>query len=99
MDLEHLITNLVLIGAVIVFAYHAGGEAFFRRRLHRRTVIVVLKDNSRSSYRGVLWRQTSRHLELRNAYFLDGANAAPIDGSVILPRGNVAWIQDPREET
>ncbi len=92
-----LITDIVVIAAVAAGAVWLGSEAFLRRRLHRREVIVVLKGEA-GSYRGILWRHHPNHLELRNAAFLQGEGSVPIDGAVILPRPNIAWIQDPRTE-
>lgn len=97
MDAAHLTTDLILLAAVFALAGHFALELHLRRRLRRRTVIVVLKADNRSSWRGVLWRQTPRHLELRGASYLENDAAVPVDGAVILPRSNIAWIQDPEE--
>lgn len=97
MDVAHLITDFVLAAALFAGAAYVALEVHLRRRLRRRSVIVVLKADNRASWRGVLWRQTPRHLELRAASYLENDSAVPVDGSVILPRSNIAWIQDPEE--
>ena len=88
---------LILIASIVGIGAYLGLELALRARLRRRTVIVVLKGADGPSFRGVLWHQTSRHIELRGAEFLDGEGRVPSDGSIILPRSNIAWIQRPEE--
>ena len=79
--------------ALAVFAYQLAGFTALRLRLHRRRLIVVLKTGQ--TFRGVLWRQPHRHLELRNAELLENDTAIRIDGAVLVARTDVLWLQHP----
>jgi hypothetical protein len=92
-----LATDLILIAALISVGLYGALELVSRIRLRRRTIIVVLKDSPRSSWRGVLWHQGRNYLELRGASYLEAGASVPVDGAVVLPRSNIAWIQDPEE--
>jgi len=92
-----LAAPLILIASVVGIGAYLGLELALRARLRKRTVIVVLKGDGAGSFRGVLWHQTPRHVELRGAEFLDGEGRVPSDGSIVLPRSNIAWIQRPEE--
>jgi hypothetical protein len=96
-----LTAAFILIASVIGIAAYAGTELALRARLRKQTVIVVLKGDvygsSGPSWRGVLWRQTPRHIILLGAEFLEGEGAVPSDGLIVLPRSNIAWIQRPEE--
>jgi hypothetical protein len=57
-------------------------------------VIVNLKHDQAEAVRGVLWGSRGRWLELRDASLLRGrGDPQPLDGSVIVPRDNVSFIQ------
>lgn len=57
-----------------------------------RTVIVNLK--SGRAFRGVLWARRAGFLVLRNAEALPGGGkAAPVDGELAVPEGNVDFLQ------
>lgn len=96
-----LTAAIILVASLIGIALYAGPEVLLRGRLRKRVVIVVLKGDvygsSGPSWRGVLWRQTHRHIILLGAEFLEGEGAVPSDGLIVLPRSNIAWIQRPEE--
>lgn len=58
-----------------------------------RTCIVNLKDGGQA-IQGVLWRSRGAWLTLRNCHALvEGQKAQPIDGEVVIHRGNVSFLQ------
>lgn len=99
--METTVAAIILIASVVGFAVYFGTELALRARLRRQTVIVVLKGDvygsSGPSWRGIVWRQTSRHIILLGGEFLEGEGAVPSDGLIVLPRSNIAWIQRPEE--
>jgi hypothetical protein len=59
-----------------------------------KTVIVSLQSDDSSSLRGVAWQLRGAWLVLRKAELLrPGSAPVPMDGDVIVPRANVAFIQ------
>lgn len=96
-----LVAPLILIASIVGLAAYFATELALRFRLRKRVVIVVLKGDvygsSGPSWRGVLWRQTPRHIILLGGEFLEGEGAVPSDGLIVLPRDNIAWIQRPEE--
>ena len=61
-------------------------------RLTRRRVVCHLKDGT--SLRGWLTHTYQDALILANADALAGDLSTPIDGEAVIPRTNLAWIQD-----
>jgi len=92
-----LTAALILVASAVGIAAYAGTELVLRARLRKQTVIVVLKGDTGASWRGVLWRQTPRHIILRGAEYLEGEGSVPSDGLIVVPRSNIAWIQRPEE--
>ena len=59
----------------------------------RRRVVLHTKDGH--SLRGVLWANYPDAVELRAAQYLrDDGVTLPTEGSVLVPTGNVSWIQE-----
>ena len=64
----------------------------FQRYPTLRRVIVNTK--TERAFRGVLWRKRWGYLVLRNAELLKGSGeTAPVDGEVVIERGNVDFVQ------
>ena len=64
----------------------------FDRYPEKRRVIVNTKTDR--AFRGVLWRKAWGYLVLRDAEMLKGrAETVPMDGEVVIERGNVDFIQ------
>ena len=55
-----------------------------------------LKHDASTGIRGVLWSQRGRWLTLRQAQLLSPNGTTAIDGDVLIPRENVAFLQLPR---
>ena len=59
-----------------------------------RACIVNLKDDPSTAIRGVLWAQRGEWLVFRDCSLLKAATTpTKIDGEVIIPRANVAFLQ------
>lgn len=59
-----------------------------------RLVIVNLKSDSDTAIRCVLWDQRGAYLIVRQAALVKAnAPAVPMDGEVLIPRDNVAFVQ------
>ena len=64
----------------------------FRRYPVLQQIIVNTKTNR--AFRGVLWRKRRGYLVLRSAEMLRGkGETVPMDGEVVIPAGNVDFIQ------
>jgi hypothetical protein len=58
-----------------------------------RSAIVNLKGEG-GVFRGVLWERRNGFLVVRNAVLLRGrGEETPLDGELVVPEGNVAFIQ------
>lgn len=64
----------------------------FRQRL-RKSVIVTLKDGT--AFAGVLWAVDPEIVVLRNTVSLGDEKRVPVDGEVLLERGEIAFYQLP----
>lgn len=64
----------------------------FRQRL-RKQVIVTLKDGS--AFAGVLFAVDPEVVVLRNTVSLGDEKRVPVDGEVLLERGEIAFYQMP----
>lgn len=63
-------------------------------RLYPVLRTVIVNTNTGRAFRGVLWRKRWRYLVLRNTELLkDNREAVPVDGEVIIERGNIDFIQ------
>lgn len=79
----------ILAAAIVgVFAWDRFGVV--RRRRHS-PVIVTLK--SGAGFKGVLVADDSRALVLGNAETVDDGRPVPVDGEVIVPWGDVKYVQ------
>lgn len=58
---------------------------------YRETVIVNLKGGK--AFRGVLWQRTGGFLVLKNAALLERSSVRPVDGEVLVPFGDVEFMQ------
>lgn len=58
---------------------------------HDKQVVVTLK--SELAFSGVLWQSDGESFVLRNAEALAGGDAMPVDGELVLLRGDVAYMQ------
>lgn len=64
----------------------------FRRTLVRKNVVVNL--HSSRAFVGVLWAKRGPLIVLRNVTMHEpGAAPAPVDGEVVIERGQVEFIQ------
>lgn len=61
------------------------------RRHTGRRINAQLQDGS--TITGVLARVTRREVELDQAAFVLGERRTPIDGTAIIPRGSLLWMQ------
>ena len=61
-------------------------------RLTRRRIVCHLKDGT--SLRGWLTTTHRDALILSDADALTGDTTTPIDGTTVVPRANISWIQD-----
>lgn len=59
--------------------------------LTRRTVVVHL--TAGESIRGILVGVYTDSLVLDHAAFLASDSVSPVDGSIVIPRGSVSWMQ------
>jgi small nuclear ribonucleoprotein (snRNP)-like protein len=82
-----LAASVFLAACVVAFAGHPRVLA----ARAKRTVLVTLK--SGASFRGVLTSSDRDLLVLKGAEALDGA--VPVDGELLLFRGDVDYIQAP----
>lgn len=57
----------------------------------KKEVIVNTKTNK--SFKGILWRMNPAFLVLKNTKLLDGKEIIPVDGEVVILRGEVDFIQ------
>lgn len=59
-----------------------------------RTVIVNLKNDREAAIRGILWETRGPWFTVTEAQLLtSGAAPAPLDGSAVVHRDNVAFLQ------
>lgn len=61
------------------------------KRITASTVVVHLTDEQ--SIRGVLWAVHADCLILRHATYLAQDASSTVDGEVVIPRTQVAWMQ------
>ncbi len=55
---------------------------------------VIVNTRTDRVFRGLLWRKRREYLVLRNAEMLrERGAAAPVDGEVVIERGNIDFIQ------
>lgn len=80
----------VLAGTVV---WHVVETLWSRRLVARRRVVVQLVTDQ--TIAGVMWTRRGRTLVLKGAQVLaEGASSpVPMDGSVILDRDQVSWVQ------
>ena len=83
------VAALLIAGAAVTYST-LQFRTVLRRRRHA-PVIVTLK--SGAAFKGVLADDDSRSLVLRNAESVDDGRPMPVDGEVIVPWGDVKYLQ------
>lgn len=80
---------LALLGVVV---WHAIDTLWARRLVARRSVLVQLR--SGAAMQGTLWSRHGRVLVLKGAQLFEpGAEPKDMDGTVVLDRDTVDWVQ------
>lgn len=93
--------EVALAGAVVGLGTLVGALMFgpprdrLLRRRARETVVVTMR--SGATYKGVLFEADGRSLVLRNAeaWGHNGDGHTPVDGELLLARGDVEFLQRP----
>jgi small nuclear ribonucleoprotein (snRNP)-like protein len=90
--LELVVLTLGVLFIAACVAWHAVDVFGARRLASRKRVLVALR--SGRAVTGVLWARRGRSLVLKSAEMLEpGQEAIPMDGDVILDRGQVEYVQ------
>ena len=87
-----VIAALIIVAALAVFVVADRRFGVLRQR-RRSPVVVTLK--SGSAFRGVLAVNDRHALVLQSAEALDKSAATPVDGEIIIPWGDVKYMQRP----
>ncbi|HXS32258.1 MAG TPA: hypothetical protein VN758_00620 [Solirubrobacterales bacterium] len=82
--------NLVALIALVALAALLVTRKGIRRQLRRSVVVHTVDGRSIS---GVLTTEFSDALELTNAEYLQGTEAAQLAGTILFPRAKVLFIQ------
>jgi hypothetical protein len=90
--MELLVIACALLVLVSAVAWHAVDTLWARRLMVRRRVLVQLRTGA--AIEGTLWATRGRKTVLRGAQLHEpGAEPQPMDGTVVLDRDSVDWIQ------
>lgn len=90
--MELVVLTIGVLAVVAAVALHLFDQVWSRRLMARRRVLVNL--HSGRAFTGVLWARRGRLIVLRGAELLEPGNAGvPMDGDVILDRGEVEFVQ------
>lgn len=85
--LNLVIFALVLVAVIIVVIDFLTGPPI------NREVVIHTKKPDDQTVRGVLIRRNRRWIKLEAARYVDGENQIRLEGEVLIPAGNVAFIQ------
>lgn len=90
-----LVILAALIGAAAVTAWWLRSTDLLIRRTERSKVVVELK--SGETFTGLLAATDAKTITLRSASSLgpDGTRSVSIDGELLIPRGDVKFLQRP----
>ena len=58
-----------------------------------RGVVVTLKSDNETAFKGVLWRSRGSWLVLRDVSVLKGTERILVPGELVIHRANLAYIQ------
>jgi small nuclear ribonucleoprotein (snRNP)-like protein len=93
--MTYALAALAIILAAAGAVYVARSVDLLIRRQCRRVVVVELRGGE--TFRGLLVAADARTVLLRNVEALTGAQASatPVDGELLIPRGDVKYMQRP----
>lgn len=85
---------VVVVFPCLAFAWWWSSDRLLRSRKTRKVVVEL---QSGETFQGVLESVDARTLVIRNVSVLNGPTAVPtaVDGELLVPRGDVKFIQRP----